>query len=121
MTLTVPQEALLKTLSAMINADTNISPTEVKEVQRIMQEELGLEVSSADIHIAANSDFINKQEIHQYLKSVLKHLDLSNKKTIIRTLIKVIHIDGHSNSAERKMFNEVATALDLSPADLVLL
>lgn len=121
MSLTVPQEALLKTLAVMTRADTNIKQIEVEAVQEIMKEELGLSVSSAEVHMAANAEFIENREISKYLKSVLKHLTLSDKKTIIRNLKKIVLVDGQVDIHEIEMFNSVAETLNLTAADLVQL
>lgn len=121
MSLTVPQEALLKTLAVMTRADTNIKKIEVEAVQEIMNEELGLSITSSQVHMAAQSEFIEKREIDKYLKSVLKHLELSDKKTIIHALKKIVIVDGQSHSREIDLFNKVAETLKLSPADLVQL
>lgn len=121
MSLTVPQEALLKTLAVMTHADTNINKIEVEAVQEIMKEELGIEVTSAQVHMAAQSEFIERREIHKYLKSVLKHLELSDKQLIIQTLKKIVLADDHSRKREIDMFNKVAETLKLTPAELVQL
>lgn len=121
MSLTVPQEALLKTLAVMTHADTNINKIEVEMVQEIMNEELGITVTSAQVHMAAQSEFIERREIHKYLKSVLKQLDMSDRKTIIRTLRKIVLADDHSHKREIDMFNKVAETLKLTPADLAQL
>ncbi len=121
MSLTVPQEALLKTLSVMTRADTNVKQIEVEAVQEVMNDELGLSVTSAQVHMAAKAEFIERREIGKYLKSVLKQLDLADRKTIVRSLKKIVIADGHSHAREIEMFNNVATTLQLTPADLVQL
>jgi uncharacterized tellurite resistance protein B-like protein len=121
MSLTVPQEALLKTIAVMTRADTNIKQIEVEAVQEIMSEELGISVSSAQVHMAANAEFIEKLEIHKYLKSVAKHLDASDKQAIVRVLKKIVLADGEAHSFEIDMFNDVAGALKLTPAELAQL
>lgn len=121
MSLSVPAEALLKTLSVMTRADTNVQQIEVEAVQKIMEEELGLKITSAQVHIAAKAEYIERREIDKYLKSVVKQLELSDKKTIVRCLKKIVLSDGHSHAREIKMFNKVAAVLQLTPAELVLL
>lgn len=121
MSLTVPQEALLKTISVMTRADTNIKQVEVEAVQRIVSEELGIEITSAQVHMAANSEFIERKEIHKYLKSVRKELSNDDRIAIVRALKKIVLADDHAHSFEIDMFNNVAEALKLTPAELVLL
>lgn len=121
MSLTVPQEALLKTLAVMTRADSNIKQIEVEAVQEIVKAELGLDVTSAQVHMAANSEFIERREIDKYLKSVLKQLDLKDKILIAGTLKKIVLADGEAHAREIEMFNTVATTLKLTPAELVQL
>lgn len=121
MSLSVPHEALLKTLAVMTRADTNVKQIEVEAVQKIIDEELGLTVTSGQVHLAAKAEFIERREIGKYLKSVLKQLDLEDKKTIVRSLKKIALADGHAHAREIEMFNKVATTLQLTPADLVQL
>lgn len=121
MSLTVPQEALLKTISVMTRADTNIKQIEVEAVQEIVKEELGVEVTSAQVRMAANSEFIERKEIHKYLKSVCKQLTEDDCITIARALKKIILIDNDAHRREKDMFNRVADALKLTPADVALL
>ncbi len=121
MSLSIPQEALLKTLAAMTHADTNIQQIEVEAVQEIMKAELGVSVTSADVRMAAHAEFIENRQIHKYLKSVLSQLEMADKTLILRTLRKIVLIDGKVDPNEVEMFNNVAAALKLSAADLVQL
>ena len=121
MSLSISEEALLKTLAVMTSADTNVMEIEVEEVQKIMQDTLGVTVTSADVRVAAKSEYIEDREIAKYLKSIVKKLNLADKKMIARTLRDVILADDHAHPGEVKMFNAVAAVLDLTPADLVLL
>lgn len=121
MSLTLQQEAVLKTLSVMTHIDTNINPVEVDMVQNIMQEELGVEVSSSDVYVAAKSEYIENQDVDKYLKSVKSKLSADDAKLIVRSLKKVILADGKAHSYELKLFNKVCAALDLTPADIIQL
>ena len=121
MSLSVPQEALLKTLAVMTRADTNVKQVEVEAVQKIINDELGLEVTSGQVHLAAKAEFIERREIDKYLKSVRKHLELEDKITIVRSLKKIVLADDHAHAREIEMFNKVATTLQLTPADLAQL
>ncbi len=121
MSLTVPQEALLKTIAVMTRADTNIKQIEVEAVQNIVKEELGIEITSAQVHMATKAEFIERREIHKYLKSVRKQLDDADRLRIVRALKKIVLIDDQAHPFEIDMFNNVAEALKLTPAELVLL
>ena len=121
MSLSISEEALLKTLAVMTSADTNVMEIEVEEVQKIMQDTLGVIVTSADVRVAAKSEYIEDRQIDKYLKSIVKKLNLADKKMIISTLKAVILADDKAHPGEVKMFNSIAAVLDLTPAELVLL
>lgn len=119
MSLSVEQEAMLKTLSVMTHIDTNIHPVEVEMVQNIMKEEMGIDVPSSDVYVAAKSEYIQDEDVDKYLKSVKKDLSDDCKKMIVRGLKKIILADGKAHSYEKTLFNKVCAALDLTAADVI--
>ncbi|GHF24102.1 hypothetical protein GCM10017044_18400 [Kordiimonas sediminis] len=121
MSLSVVEDATLKTLAVMTHADTNIRQVEVEKVQEIMKEELGVEVTSAEVRVAARYEFIEDRAIGKFLKSVVKKLSDDDKRLIMRSLIKVVKADDRTAEGEGQMFNEVAAALGLTPADIISL
>ena len=56
----------------MTQADTNTMQVEVEAVQKIMKDEFGADVSSADVRVAAKSEFIENREIAKQLKKLYK-------------------------------------------------
>lgn len=121
MTHTIAEEATIKTLSVMTKADTNIAQVEVDTVQAVLKKEMGIEMSSADIRVAAHDEFIEDRAIGKYLKKIESKLTLDDKKLMMLCLVKVIKADDRTSEAEATMFNSVADALKLTPADLVSL
>ena len=117
----VAEDAIIKTLSVMTKADIHISQVEVDVVQAVIKEELGIELSSAEIRVAAVSEYSQDYDIASYLKKVSSKLELDDKKLIMRSLVRVVRADNHVSDQEKKMFNKVAKALALSAADLVSL
>lgn len=121
MSLTIAQEATLKTLAVMASADSNIQQVEVETVRQIMKDELGVELTSADVRVAAHDEFIEDRSIDKYVKAVVNKLTIEDKKLIARTLKSVILSDGAAHCFEVEMFNKVVTALKMTPAELVQL
>jgi len=121
MALNIVEEAMLKTLAVMTRADAHVLQVEVDMVVDIMKEEMGVTLTSADVRVAAHSEFIEGREIEKYVKSVRKKLSLEDRKRITRTLKKVVLSDGDTHPFEVDMFNKVAKTLELTPAQLVQL
>ncbi|WND03653.1 TerB family tellurite resistance protein [Temperatibacter marinus] len=121
MSLTLQQEAVLKTISVMTHVDTNIHPVEVEMVQDIMKQDVGVEVESKDVYIAAKSEYIDDEDVDKYLKSIRKELGADDKALIIRSLKKVVLADGKAHSYELTLFNKVCAALEYTPADIIQL
>jgi uncharacterized tellurite resistance protein B-like protein len=121
MTHSVAEDAIIKTLSVMTKADIHISQVEVDVVQAVIKEELGIKLSSAEIRVAAVSEYSQDYDIASYLKKVSSKLELDDKKLIMRSLVKVVRADNNVSHQEKEMFNNVAKALALSAADLVSL
>ncbi len=121
MTSALAEEATIKTLSVMTKADSNIQQVEVETVQAIVKEELGKDVESKDVRVAAHDEMLENRSIADYLKKISGKLSPDEKKLIMRSLVKVIHADDRTSTAEAKMFNSVADALKMTAADLVSL
>lgn len=118
---TIAEEATIKALAVMTKADTNIAQVEVDTVQAVLKKELNIEMSSAEIRVAAHDEFIEGRTIGKYLKKIEGKLTLEDKKLIMLCLVEVIKADDRTSEAEAEMFNSVATALRLTAADLVSL
>lgn len=112
------QEALLKTLAVMTNADTNVAPVEVEMVQSIFKDTTGIDVDSKAVHMAARSEFLEDRTIQKYLAGVESKLNQGDKKTIMQSLAKVIKADDDTRPREAAMFNDIAKALNVPASDL---
>lgn len=113
------EEVMLMTLSRATAADTNIKEVEVEMVRSVLEKHLGKSYSSADIRIAANSEMYEVAPLQEYLASVSNKMRSADKVQTIQALAEVINVDGRVNAMEIIFFNEVATALALTPAQIM--
>ena len=107
------------TLSRATAADTNIKEVEVEMVRSVLEKHLGKSYSSADIRIAANSEMYEVAPSQEYLASALSKMRSTDKVQTIQALAEVINVDGRVHAMEITFFNEVATALALTPAQIM--
>jgi uncharacterized tellurite resistance protein B-like protein len=110
------EEALLLTLSRATVADSNINPVEVEIVQDIFREVIGTEVSTKDIRVAAISDLYKEATLERYLSKVSSKISPEDSQMIVKSLARVIKVDGKVSPFEVDFFNGVVKALGLSPA-----
>lgn len=115
---TLSNEVLFRTLSRMSSADTNIRPVEVETIRNIYLDMTGDEVSTSEVRVAAQADLYERQPFKKYLAGVQAQIDGDDKKLIMKALTAVIKADGRVSPFEVDFFNEVASALKLSPSDL---
>ena len=113
------EEVMLMTLSRATAADTNIKEVEVEMVRSVLEKHLGKSYSSADIRIAANSEMYEVAPLQEYLASASSKMRSTDKVQTIQALAEVINVDGRVNAMEIAFFNEVATALALTPAQIM--
>ena len=113
------EEVMLMTLSRATAADTNIKEVEVDMVRSVLEKKLGKNYSSADIRIAANSEMYEVAPLQEYLASASSKMRSTDKVQTIQALAEVINVDGRVNAMEIAFFNEVATALALTPAQIM--
>ena len=113
------EEVMLMTLSRATAADTNIKEAEVDMVRSVLEKNLGKNYSSADIRIAANSEMYEVAPLQEYLASASSKMRSTDKVQTIQALAEVINVDGRVNAMEIAFFNEVATALALTPAQIM--
>ena len=116
--LSLAQEALLKTLAVMTNADTNVQPVEVEMVQSIFRSVTGIDLDDKEVHMAARSEFLEERSIQKYLAGVECKLSDEDKKTIIQSVAKIVKADDDTRPREAQMFDEVAKALKISASTL---
>ena len=113
------EEVMLMTLSRATAADTNIKDVEVEKVRSVLDKHLGKSYSTADIRIAANSEICEVAPLQQYLASASGKMRNADKVQTIQALAEVINVDGHVSAMEIAFFNDVATALALTPAQIM--
>lgn len=115
---TLSNEVLFRTLARMSSADTNIRPVEVETIRNIYLDMTGGEVSTSEIRVAAKADLYERQPFKKYLAGIQAQIDADDKRLIMKALTAVIKADGRVSPFEVDFFNEVAQALQLSPAEL---
>ena len=105
-------------LARATDADAYTDPVEVEAVQRIVKDYLGEDISSAEVRIAASSDLFERAPLHKYLSRIGPQLKDSERISIVKAMVDVLHADGRIASSELDYFNMVADALRLSPAEI---
>ena len=112
------KEVLLMTLARASSSDSNMNPVEVDTVQMVLKEVTGEDVSSADIRVAGSSELFERAPLEKYLASVASSLTPQDRASIARSLARVIRSDVAITEQETAFFNKVATALEVTPAEL---
>jgi len=112
------KEVLLMTLARAADADINIQHAEVDRIREILKEHTGEEFSQADIRLAARDDLYAESTLVKYLTSVRGKLTDKHRVETVQALADVFRSDLAVNALEVDFFNSVATALQLSPAEL---
>lgn len=113
------KEATLMVLARATSADTNIKKVEVSQVQALMLEATGEEVSAGGVQTAASSQLFESQPLEKYLGSVSRKLDNDDRVKIIQLLAKVVQSDDRVSYMEVDYFNLVCGALGATPADVL--
>ncbi|NOX52597.1 MAG: hypothetical protein GXP16_19000 [Gammaproteobacteria bacterium] len=113
------QEVMLMTLARATAADTNIKTIEVDKVQEVLLARTGEKFSASEIRVAAHSQIYEKAPLDKYLISAAKKLGTSDRLGIAQALADVVNADGRVSDREVAFFNDVVTALSLTPAQLM--
>ncbi len=113
------QEVMLMTLARATAADTNIKTIEVEKVQEVLLARTGENISASEIRVAAHSQIYEKAPLDKYLVSSAKKLGTSDRLGIAQALADVVNADGRVSDREVTFFNDVVTALNLTPAQLM--
>lgn len=112
------KEVLLMTLARAADADINIQHAEVDRIREILKEHTGEEFTQADIRLAARNELYAESTLVKYLSSVRGKLTNEHRIETVHALADVFRSDLAVNALEVDFFNSIATALQLSPAEL---
>ena len=112
------KEVLLMTLARAADADISIQATEVARVQEILKEFTGEEFSAADIRVAARDELYAVNGLKKYLSSVVGKMPDDHRAKVVHALADVFESDETVSPLEIDFFNEVATTLKVTPAQI---
>ena len=112
------QEALLMTLARAADADVSIQHVEVERIQQILKEHTGKDFSSADIRVAARQELYAEATLVKYLRGVEKKLSEGQCSEIVQALADVFRSDSTVSALEVDFFNNVVSALNVTPAQI---
>ncbi len=113
------KEVMLMTLARATSADTNIKAVEVEKVQEVLKARTGEDFPAADIRVAAHSAIYERAPLDRYISSSAKKLTWEDRLAIAEALADVVNADGRVSDREITFFNDVAEALNLTPAQLM--
>ena len=91
---------------------------EIETVRLIIERVTGEETSDADVRVAANSKLFETEPLERYLNRAGRILDVTDRVTIAEALAEVIVSDARITTKETTFFNMVASAFNLTPAEL---
>tara|TARA_B110000261_G_scaffold25485_1_gene27703 strand:+ start:44 stop:607 length:564 start_codon:yes stop_codon:yes gene_type:complete len=111
-------DIMFVTLARATSADTNIQNREVERVITVLKTHTGNDYSAADIRVAAQSAIFESVSLQRYLNGSAKKIAWQDRLIIVHALIDVIRSDGRTSDMEITFFNDVVTALKLTPAQL---
>lgn len=112
------KEVMLMTLARAADADINIQTVEVDRIQAILKQHTGEEFSSADIRVAARAELYAEATLRKYLGSVRKKMSDAQGAEVVSALADVFRSDANVSVLEVDFFNRVATALQVTPAQI---
>ena len=112
------KEAMLLTLSRAADADTSVRAVEIDTVRKVIEREIGDSVDAADVRLAAKSELYERAPLSSYLSQVSRSLLPEQRSTILRCLREVVQSDREVTMHEVDFFNQVAAALNATPAEI---
>tara|TARA_B110000444_G_scaffold249459_1_gene274600 strand:+ start:829 stop:1266 length:438 start_codon:yes stop_codon:yes gene_type:complete len=112
------KEVMLMVLARVTRVDSNIEEVELQKVQEVLKEELGQDISIAEIRTASSSEIFETQSLESYLSSATRKLNERERMLILASLKKVIHSDEIIRSDELDFFDRVASALRATPSEI---
>ena len=115
------QEVMLMVLARVTRADSNVETVELEKVQEVLKEELGQDISVAEIRTASSSEVFETQSLESYLSTATRKLDERERMLILASLKKVILSDEIIRSFELDFFDRVALSLRATPSEIAVL
>ena len=112
------KEVLLMTLARAADADINIQHVEVDRIREILKEHTGEEFSPGDIRVAARDELYAHASLMKYLDSVRGKMKDKHRGETVAALADVFRSDSNVSVLEVDFFNDVASALRVTPAEL---
>ena len=112
------EETLLMTLARAANADVSIQHVEVERIQAILKEHTGKDFSAADVRIAAREELYAEATLVKYLRKAEKGLTEAHCSEVVQALAEVFRADSSVSALEVDFFNNVVTALNVTPAQI---
>ncbi|MBO6555311.1 MAG: TerB family tellurite resistance protein [Pseudomonadales bacterium] len=113
------KEVALMTLARATAADSNIKQIEVEMVRDVLKAHTGEDFPVSDIRVAAQSAIFERAPLERFVSASSKKLKWQNRLSIARALAEVIEADDRVTEFELNFFNQIASALDLTPAQLI--
>ena len=114
----VYRELLLMVLARATDADSYTHPAEVETVQNVLEGLLGERIEGSDVRIAARSALYETAPLEKYISRVGPQLPKSDRRAILNGLIEVLNADERVATSEANYFNMVASAMELTFADV---
>ena len=105
-------------LARATRADSNVEMVEINKVQEVLKEQLGQDISTAEIRTAASSAIFEKQSQERYLSSATRKLDEAERVVILQSLATIIRSDENIRIFELDFFDKVALALRATPSEI---
>ena len=112
------EEVLLMTLARAANADVSIQHVEVESIQAILKKHTGKDFSVADVRVAAREELYAEATLVKYLRGAEKKLSEVHCSETVQALAEVFRSDQNVSALEVDFFNNVVTALNVTPAQI---
>lgn len=113
------EEMLFLTLSRASRSDLDISEVEIVRIQQILKESAGIDATEQEIRTAGMSELYEVAPLEKYAAKAAKGLSVSQRHKIVQALYDVIGIDGKVSATEADFFDNIATAMNLKPIELM--
>lgn len=112
------KETLLMTLARATRQDTQIDPLEVASVRATIEKLTGETVTDVDVRVAAHAELYETVPFKTCLARVAPKLSAKDRVAILHGLADVLKSDARVHDEEAAYFDEIASALHVTPAQL---